>query len=248
MIIYDKFQEYFYSSLINDKQYFSAFGTRKWGDGKNQDTLTNFLSKQQIPVDKIVSLEQVHSANIREVFSFPKTLWEKIPECDGVITRSAHVVLTVITADCIPIVFVDKKNGLLGISHQGWRGSIKKMAVKIAKYMISQGAGINNLRISIGPSIGDCCYTVEEDRYYEFMEEFDNHSHQIFFTRGGKIHLNLALLNYLLLLECGIPKEHIDFFPFCTCCDTNRFFSFRRDKPKHTNFERTFNTIIKLYD
>ena len=154
----------------------------------------------------------------------------KIEETDGLITKDSGVILTVITGDCCPLIFVDKKLGIIGIAHLGWRGSMKRMAQKMIDQMVSAGADVNFIKVALGPSIGECCYDVDDDRYYEFVEEFDGYSEKIFHRRHGKLHLNLTLLNYLLLLEKGIKKENIDYFPFCTKCDKNRFFSFRRDK------------------
>jgi YfiH family protein len=149
-----------------------------------------------------------------------------------------------VTADCCPIIFAEKKEGIIGISHHGWRGSVKKFAVKIIDRMIDEGARKENINIAIGPAIGECCYDVDNDRYYEFREEFDGFTNKIFHHRGGRWHLNLAMLNYLLLLEVGIKKENIDFFPFCTKCDKDRFFSFRRDRK--TIHSEMFSFITRL--
>ena len=117
--------------------------------------------------------EQIHSVNIEVFESKSKENLEKISETDGVITKEKGVVLTVVTADCSPLVFGDKTNGIVGISHQGWRGSVKRMAQKMLDRMIKIGASIETIKVAIGPSIGECCYDVDEDRYYEFREEVD---------------------------------------------------------------------------
>lgn len=231
MIIYDSTLKIFYSSLINDNDYFSGFGTKQLGDGKKQiENIFKFLNSNNIRYSQIVIPEQIHSTNIDIFVVKTRDKLEKIEDTDGVITNEKGVVLTVMTADCVPIVFADKKNGVIGISHQGWRGSIKRMSQKMIDKIIEVGGRIENIKAGIGPSIGDCCYDIDDDRYYQFFEEFNGYSQHIFYRRSGKWHLNLAKLNYLLLLEKGVRKENIDFFPFCTKCDKKRFFSFRRDK------------------
>lgn len=231
MIIFDPNLNIFSSSLINKNNYFSGFGTKQLGDGKHRlENIFKFLETNNINYAKIVIPEQIHSTNIEVFKTESKDKLVKIEETDGVITKEKGAVLIAVTADCCPMIFVDKNKEIIGISHQGWRGSVKRMAQKMVNKMKELGSDIDKIKVAIGPSIGECCYDIDDDRYYEFKEEFDGYSGKIFHHRQGKWYLNLSLLNYLLLIEIGIKKENIDYFPFCTKCDKERFFSFRRDK------------------
>jgi len=230
MITYDSNLKVFSSSLINDSRVFAGFGTKGLGDARHLENISNFFQLNNIAYKKIVTPEQIHSTNIHLFTSQDSEKINKIEETDGLITKDSGVVLTVITGDCCPLIFADKKSEIIGIAHLGWRGTMKRMTQKMVDQMISAGSSIDFINVSLGPSIGECCYDVDDERYYEFVEEFDGYSEKIFHRRHGKLHLNLTLLNYLLLLEKGIKKENIDYFPFCTKCDKDRFFSFRRDK------------------
>jgi len=230
MIIYDSNLKIFYSALINDERFFGGFGTRYLGDGRRIDNIFNFFNNNDISFKTIVVPEQIHSTNVSVFNSNLMDNLERISETDGVITKDSKSVLTVITADCCPIMFVEKKQGIVGISHQGWRGSVKRLGQKMIKKIIELGGKKENLFVAIGPSIGECCYDIDDERYYQFIEEFDGYSKKIFHRHQGKLHLNLSLLNYLQAKEVGIPEKNIDHFPFCTRCDKKRFFSFRRDK------------------
>lgn len=230
MITYDSNLKIFTSSLINDNRFFAGFGTKENGDARHLENVLNFFNYNNIIYKKIIIPEQIHSTNISLFISQDNEKINKIEETDGLITKDSGVILTVITGDCCPLIFADKKSGIIGIAHLGWRGSIRRMAQKMINRMVSVGANIDSIKVALGPSIGECCYNIEDDRYYEFVEEFDGYSEKIFHRRHGKLHLNLTLLNYLLLLKKGIKKENIDHFPFCTRCDKKRFFSYRRDK------------------
>lgn len=244
MIKYDANLKIFTSSLINDDKYFSGFGTKALGDGRRKITnIFKFFDSNNINFSKIVIPEQIHSTNIDIFKSLIKEKWEKIEETDGLITKEKGIVLTVATADCTPIIFCDKENEIIGISHQGWRGSVKRMAQKMVDKVVEAGGKIDKIRVAIGPSIGECCYDIDDDRYYEFRAEFDGYSNKIFHYRSGRWYLNLAKLNFLLLLEKGVKKENIDFFPFCTKCDEEMFFSFRREKKLLAG--EMFNFIVK---
>lgn len=245
MIIYNPDFKIFYSTLINDDRYFSGFGTRELGDARTIETIFRFFRQQAISFKKLVFLEQIHSTNI-EVLQDLKNHEEveKLEDKDGVVTSQSGPVLIVRNADCVPIVYVDKIGGAIGISHQGWRGSLKNMSLKMVGAFLNLGSKIENIICSIGPAIGACCYDVDDDRYYSFLEEFDGYSDKIFFKKKGRWHISLSLLNYLQLLDSGVKKENIDFFPFCTKCDSKRFFSRRRTKTE--NFEKMFNFVIRL--
>jgi len=243
MITYDSDLKIFFSSLINDDRYFSGFTTRELNDGRKVENIVSFFRSNNIGYKKIVVPEQIHSVNI-ELIENSGEDFEKKEDCDGLVTKETGVILTVRTGDCLPIIFTDKQSSIIGISHQGWRGSVKRMAQKIVKKMLEIGAKMQDITVALGPGIGECCYDIDEDRFYEFKEEFDGYSDKIFHFYAGKRHLNLSLLNYLLLIETGIKKENIDYFPFCTSCNKEMFFSFRRDKKE--NYGEMFSFILKV--
>lgn len=230
MIIYDSNFKIFISTLINDERFFGGFGTRYLGDGRRTDNIFNFFNYNAISYKTIVIPEQIHSTNVSVFNSNLMDNVERISETDGVITEEKKSVLTIITADCSPIMFVEKQRGIVGISHQGWRGSVRRLGQKMIKKIIELGGKKENIFVAIGPSIGECCYNIDDERYYQFIEEFDGYTDKIFHRHQGKLHLNLSLLNYLQIKEIGISEKNIDHFPFCTSCDKKRFFSFRRDK------------------
>lgn len=244
MIVYNATLQTFYSTLMNDEKFFSGFGTRQLGDARNIDAIVSFFSSSETTYKNIVLMEQIHSANVEEHVSQVGKEVDRVEETDGIITKENKTILVATTADCIPIVFADKRSGVIGISHQGWRGTIKKLQQKMVQKMVEAGAEKENIVATIGPSIGSCCYDIDDDRYYSFLEEFDGYSEKIFHVKGGKYYLNLLLLNYLLLTTAGVRRDHIDYFPFCTKCDKKRFFSFRRDK-KH-EFGEMINFIMKI--
>lgn len=243
MIVYDPNQKIFVSTLVNSDRYISGFGTKFLGDARHAERIFQAFKILNISYKTIVIPEQIHSVNITILGDKESGEVEKLTDTDGVITKENDVMLTVVTGDCVPIVYCDKKAGVIGISHQGWRGSLKKMVQKMVKKMLDVGCRKEDIFVAIGPSIGVCCYDVNDERYYTFLSELDGYSEKIFFSYHGKRHLNMPFLNYLLLLESGIPKKNIDYFPFCTKCDFERFFSFRRDEKK--DYGEMLSFIVK---
>jgi len=211
----------------------SGFTTFDAGDMRKIQTIKDYFVERDIVERKIVIMEQIHSINV----TVPDTLHlgdvEVREESDGVVTKEKGTILAVRIADCVPVLFYDPIAGVIGASHNGWRGSVKNMMKSMIQKMETLGAHALNIRIALGPAIGDCCYTVDMDRYVLFMEAVERFEKQIFRPHGGGFHLNLTRLNYELALENGIQKSHIDVFPFCTSCDAKRFFSYRRQYKKH---------------
>ncbi len=230
MIISDKTKKFLFSTKINDENYFSGFGTRLLGDGRKIETIKSFFDNQSSSYKNIIVPKQVHGTNIIEINHLQNKKIIRVNKADGLITKLKDVVLTIKTADCVPIIFVDKIKKVIGISHQGWKGSLMKMAQKMIKEIVARGAEKQSLQIAIGPSINDCCYHIKEDRYQKFKKEFNYYFEKNINVKKGKKYLNLGLLNFLQLQEIGISKKQIDFFSFCTQCDEKRFFSYRRQK------------------
>lgn len=211
----------------------SGFTTREAGDMRKIQVVKDHFQQRDINPRKLVILEQIHSINV----SIPDTLHlgdiEILEESDGVATIEKGVALVVRVADCVPVLFFDPIAGVIGASHNGWRGSEKNIMKRMIQKMESLGAHAINIRIALGPAIGECCYTVDTDRYVLFMEEMERFEKNIFKPHGSGFHLNLSRLNYELALESGIQKNNIDFFPYCTSCDSKRFYSYRRQYKKH---------------
>lgn len=238
MITYNQKFKIDYSTKINSQDFISGFTTKEWGDCQNVENITNFLSKNNIAYDKLIIPEQVHGDSVYKLDT-----GIHIEKTDGVITSQNNIVLTVITADCVPIIFADKKGGIIGVSHQGWKGTFKRLAVKMIDKMVEAGAKKENIIAAIGPAIGDCCYDIEEERYELLSKAFPDYSDKIFRKRNGKIYLNLSYLNYLQLSDSGIKKSNIDFFPFCTSCQKDKFYSYRRDSKE--TFGEMVSFIVK---
>lgn len=230
MIIYNNEHKYFYSSLINDKNYIGGFNTVFSDD-------TSFLSESY----KVTSAVQGHTTNIEVIENADKQI--QLNNVDGLITTLPEHVLTVYTSDCVPVIFTDKVHGIVGISHQGWKGTYDGMVSKMLKTMISLGAGIKTTYVAVGPAIGGCCYEIYGERMELFRSKFGRFWDTIYIRSGNTHNLNLAHLNYLLAAEAGVPKENIDYFPFCTKCDDKRFHSFQREGKGKTG--RMINFIGK---
>lgn len=126
-------------------------------------------------------------------------------------------------ADCVPLYFVDRTHRAIGLSHSGWRGTVKAMGQETIKAMKEAfGTRPEDLVVCIGPSICKDCFEVGEEVVEEFKEAFAPRWHSSLFTEGkapGKYQLDLWTANEILFLEAGLKKEQIHTANICTMCN-----------------------------
>lgn len=174
---------------------------------------------------------------------------------DGLVTNLPGVAIAIQTADCLPVLLVDKKNRVVGAFHAGWRGTIKRIVEKGVGAMRREfGSRPQDIHAAIGPGIQKCCYEVGEELKHEFESQFPyarelfhevresnpvREKYPLLFLRGRppghgdpclKLHLDLREANRRQLLGAGLPEKHITALAECTACDTRTFFSHRAEK------------------
>ncbi len=150
-------------------------------------------------------------------------------EGDAVITDRANVILGVEVADCVPILIFDTRRFVIGAVHAGWRGTAKGILKKtISTLETRYRSRPEDLLLAIGPSIGQCCYEVDNDVADAVVHETGPGDYQI--KKGDKSMLDLQRANKLQAIRLGVPESQIEAIGECTACQTEKYFSYRRDK------------------
>lgn len=147
---------------------------------------------------------------------------------DGLVTDEPDVVLCTQYADCVPLFFVDPVRRVVGTAHAGWRGTVAGIgAVMVEKMAADYGCAREEIRCGIGPSIGPCCFEVDEPVYRAFAElpVFDSGCGTV--DGGGKYHVDLWEVNRRILVGAGIRPEHVTVTDLCTRCRPDVFWSHR---------------------
>lgn len=151
----------------------------------------------------------------------------EIHQGDGLITGKKKVALGVFTADCAPVMLFDEKNAVISAVHSGWRGTaagITKNA--ILKMKQEYGCRAEDIKMVIGPHIKSCCYEVSEELALKFLKDTTGENQIIY--PGNKLSLENVIINDAIYQ--GVAKDNILVLPYCTCCSSTRFHSYRRDK------------------
>ena len=187
------------------------------------------------PPEKLVFSRQVHGTAVRTVTSADvHTLFTPIPyEADGLVTNEHGLVLTVFTADCVPVLLEDRTHQVIGAVHCGWRSSVGDILSAAIRAMCALGAKPENIRAAIGPAIGACCFETDAD-VPEAVERYIGAD-----ARGcireepgvpGKYLVDLRNANRLRLLQLGLSDENIALSTECTVCKSEKYWSHRATK------------------
>ena len=176
--------------------------------------LKNIFSKNI----RVITPVQTHSDNIEIVDTK-----EEYPDTDGLILTEKNTAIYLRFADCTPLIFYDEVNKIGAIAHAGWRGTASKIGVKTVDKMIQKfGTKPSDIIALIGPAISLCCYEVSEDVKTRLLSTVTK-------TEGLYQNRNVDLkgINAGQLIEIGVEK--IDICPYCTYCNNDLFYSYRKE-------------------
>lgn len=186
------------------------------------------------PVQSWVCAEQVHGSTIEKVSlkdrgRGARHMESAIPATDGLYTYEEGVLLALGYADCVPLYFFAPNAAIVGIAHAGWRGTTENIAGKmIDLWEQNEGISREEIRVIIGPSIGPCCYEVDQQVIDAVAKVLGQHDEGVFEqSRKGHYRLNLKECNRKLCELAGISVNHIECSSYCTGCRTDLFFSHR---------------------
>lgn len=189
--------------------------------------------------EKMVCSQQTHTTNVRIVTAKDAgkgvTKERDYTDVDGLVTNVPGLCLVTFYADCVPLLFVDPVQKVIGASHSGWRGTACKMGKHTIETMTREyGCKPENILAAIGPSICQDCYEVSSDVIEEFNRAFreEQYSDLYYKKPNGKYQLNLWKANEIVLLEAGILPEHLAVTNLCTCCNPDYLFSHRASHGK----------------
>lgn len=184
--------------------------------------------------EKLVYSNQVHTDTIECVEDIKNFEQEKI-EVDGLCTNNKGISLSTINADCILFIFYDPVKNVIANIHSGWKGTLKRIAVKTIKTMQEKyGCNPKDIICCISASIRKCHFEVSLDVKELYEKEFKD----IEFSKeiieetipNEKWHIDTVLINKILLKRLGILEENIIDSGLCTVCNSEQIHSFRVQK------------------
>lgn len=174
--------------------------------------------------DRLILLDQMQKDQIL-LLKEPITTLPFPLEYDALITNLSNTWIGILTADCLPIFVIDQKKKGIAAIHAGRQGTALCITIKVLKKIKEEfGSSPEDLLIALGPSIGPCCYEIDEKVFLSEWEPFST-------PKGkGKWMVDLARINIAQMEKEGIQEEQIYSIDLCTGCHPDLFFSYRKER------------------
>ncbi|MCU0986578.1 MAG: peptidoglycan editing factor PgeF [Acetobacteraceae bacterium] len=175
--------------------------------------------------EALVGLFQVHSPDVA-VLEEPWGI-EARPRADAVVTARRGLILGIVTADCAPILFADAEAGVIGAAHAGWRGALAGIVAQTVAAMERLGARRGRIAASVGPSIRQPSYEVDDGFRARFLAADPQNAR--FFAPGRRQgHAQFDLAGYCAAALAAAGVGEVSVVAADTLAEPERFFSYRR--------------------
>ena len=177
---------------------------------------------------KVVIPKQSHTTNVEIVTE--KNMNSEFVDVDGVLTNVKGIAVGTVSADCQAILLYDKKKKVVGSIHSGWRGTLNGIIIEaINKMKEYYHSDVDDICVTICPSILQCCFEVEDDVYKPFLDKYgDKYIKKGDIINGKrKYYVDTLSINVDLLHEMGVMN--VNAVDKCICCGSKTFHSYRRD-------------------
>ena len=210
-----------YDCFFTTREFPLAYGSIE--EMEETCTLNKKFLMEKLNCGNLIVTKQVHGNHIeiadKEHFFYDNT--------DAIITSIKNSVAIMNFADCVPIILYSKKDNIGSIIHAGWRGTALNIVSKtICKLNKELNVLPKDITALIGPAIGKCCFETDEDVFDQLIQNVNEKN--LYEKKGNKYHIDLKLLNKKQLLENDV--QNIDISDYCTCCMSDIFFSYRKEK------------------
>lgn len=242
----DKGITYLTSPVLQEHSIFLAFTTRHSGFSnepykslnlalhvednekkvlKNRHVVSKVLGYKE---NSLTCAQQIHGTSIqlvddKSVGAGSTDYATSLKGIDGLITDKANVPIGLFFADCLPVVLVSSSPKIVAIAHAGYKGIISGIINKLIK-KISVRVQPKEMLAFLGPSIGSCCYKVNERRVKRFSKAFPS------IVKESDKALDLKAIASYQLYKAGLDPANIFCSSYCTCCNSDLFFSYRKSK------------------
>ena len=189
-----------------------------------------------VETDSLVLTNQIHGTKVCRVDSGDKGKGfnrdSDIRGVDGLYTTMPGVTLTTFHADCVPVFLFEPGIKAAALLHSGWKGTLSNIVSSLTERLNElpeYDAG--KLIAVLGPSIGHCCFEVEDDVYCLFREKYNNEKYYVNIS-DTKWKVDLKGIITQQLKEAGLKEDNIHNCGICTKCRNDLFFSYRGDNGK----------------
>ncbi len=192
----------------------------------------------EVAPEALVGVHQVHSADVVTVTG----PLDPVPKADALVTATPGIALSVLTADCQPVLLADPKAGVIGAAHAGWKGALAGILEATVEAMEALGAKRDGMVAVIGPTISQRAYEVGPDFFEDFLAQDPSAARFFAAGQGDRMLFDLPGFGLFRLRNAGVGQA--EWTRHCTYSDPERFFSYRRSvHAREADYGRLIATI-----
>ena len=172
---------------------------------------------------KLFGLKQIHST---KVYVVDKDSSDEYRQGDGLVTKDKGLSLSVLGADCAPILFADNQAGVIAAAHAGWKGAVTGIIEAVVDAMCELGASKENINACIGPTIHQKSYEVRDDFIQQLSQSSSFATDEFLNEQQGRFYFDLPAYLLEQFKRSGISGENIGLDTYTL---KDEYFSFRRN-------------------
>jgi YfiH family protein len=226
---------------------YSSLNCGLGSDDKKENILKNLvIVSKQIGLNSknLFTMNQTHSNRVVVINDANKHI-QRV-DSDALITREKNIAISVLTADCVPILIYDEVNQIIACVHAGWKGAVSGI-VENTLNTISKMSRNSKINVAIGPCIGVNNYEVGKEFYAKFINVSKKNEKFFLSNRKGKLLFDLR--NYVNSKFEELEVNHVENIDFDTFLENKHFFSFRRSKQVYEkDYGRCISVISLIKD
>ena len=197
-------------------------------EDKKKNVLNNLnivSNKMGVNIENLFKMNQTHSNKVVVIDDTNRHI-QRV-NSDALVTNQKNITISVLTADCVPILIYDEVNKIIGTVHAGWKGA----AGGIIENTLNEFFKINKngkINVAIGPCIGVGNYEVGREFYSKFIQLSKKNNNFFIETKDNKFFFNLR--KYINSKFEDLRVNHVENIDFDTFSENKKFFSFRRSR------------------
>lgn len=221
-----------------------------YGSGDNSadvdENRTRAMARFGLTRDQLNTVYQVHSADVA-VTDEPWAI-EGRPKVDAIVTNRPGLAIGIMTADCTPVLFADRKAGIIGAAHAGWKGAIGGVLAATVRKMEELGGDRHHITAAVGPCIHQKSYEVGPEFYRSFVDQHSQNDQ--YFTASPKDrHYLFDLPGFVLGKLSELDLSAVQNVSEDTYLNEDKFYSYRRTTHrKETDYGRGLSAIVLAGD
>jgi polyphenol oxidase len=177
-----------------------------------------------LPGAVLLGVYQVHGSTC----AVAEGAWDEAdrPEADALVTNQPHILLSILTADCVPVLFADAEAGVVGAAHAGWKGALGGVTSSTLAAMERLGAQRERIVAAVGPCIGRASYEVDTAFVARFCDA--DPANERFFADGRPGHAMFDIAAFVAARLASVGVGRVDMIDHDTCAMADDYYSYRR--------------------